>query len=191
MNHQKIGAVLLVAAALWAAPALAFADDPVGIILTEAPPSVTASRATTTAGATDFAVENVGAIGHELVIARTDLADDALPTAGDVVDLGQLDIIVDSDTFAAGTSGTVAADLTAGDYVLFCNIPGHYGLGMHTAFTVAAGDAPAAPAPAAAGNAGLATAAGSSSLGLMAVSGLVLTLLVGGTALLRRGVRQR
>ena len=31
-----------------------------------------------------------------------------------------------------GANPTLTVDLDAGHYVVFCNLPGHYGLGMHT-----------------------------------------------------------
>lgn len=172
----------LLAAAL---PALVSADGEIGVELTEAPPSVTASSNTTAAGATTFQVANVGAIAHELVVIRTDLAADALPVTGDTVDLSALDVVADSDEFAAGTGGTVTADLLEGSYVLICNVPGHYGLGMRTALTVSGAATDVAPVPAAAGNAGLA-ADGSTGLTMLGLGAVALFILGGAGILVRR-----
>jgi len=172
----------LLAAAL---PALVSADGEIGVELTEAPPSVTASSNTTAAGATTFEVANVGAIAHEFVVIRTDLAADALPVTGDTVDLSALDVVADSDEFAAGTGGTVTADLLEGSYVLICNVPGHYGLGMRTALTVSGAATDVAPAPAAAGNAGLA-ADGSTGLTMLGLGAVALFILGGAGILVRR-----
>ena len=38
----------------------------------------------------------------------------------------------------AGKSASVTVELTPGKYVFICNVAGHYGLGMHTGFTVEA-----------------------------------------------------
>lgn len=172
----------LLAAAL---PALVSADGEIGVELTEAPPSVTASSNTTAAGATTFEVANVGAIAHEFVVIRTDLAADALPVTGDTVDLSALDVVADSDEFAAGTGGTVTADLLEGSYVLICNVPGHYGLGMRTALTVSGAATDVAPVPAAAGNAGLA-ADGSTGLTMLGLGAVALFILGGAGILVRR-----
>jgi uncharacterized cupredoxin-like copper-binding protein len=172
----------LLAAAL---PALVSADGEIGVELTEAPPSVTASSNTTAAGATTFEVANVGAIAHEFVVIRTDLAADALPVTGNAVDLSALDVIADSDEFAAGTGGTVTADLLEGSYVLICNVPGHYGLGMRTALTVSGTATDGAPVPAAAGNAGLA-ANGSTTLTMLGLGAAALFILGGAGILVRR-----
>jgi len=40
------------------------------------------------------------------------------------------------DNVAVGTTKLFHTALAAGHYVLVCNLPGHYKLGMHTAFTV-------------------------------------------------------
>ena len=36
----------------------------------------------------------------------------------------------------AGTTKTLTIDLAPGHYAFVCNLPGHYGQGMHTDFTV-------------------------------------------------------
>jgi uncharacterized cupredoxin-like copper-binding protein/mono/diheme cytochrome c family protein len=79
---------------------------------------------------------NVGATPHELVIVRSDLAPDALPVSGATADEGELDVVGRIDTIAGGQSATRGFNLSAGSYLLICNIPGHYALGMTTALTV-------------------------------------------------------
>ncbi len=83
-----------------------------------------------------FIARNVGAISHELVVIRTDLAPDALPVEGGEVTEGELDVAAKVDEFAAGTCEQVSVTLEPGSYVLICNIPGHYQLDMRAAFTV-------------------------------------------------------
>src|SRR5690606_38993932 len=102
VKRAVIGLGALLAAAAWAfAPGIVAADGTIEVKLTESPPSVTPSSTSTAPGDTIFQAENVGAIPHELVVIRTDLAADALPVSGDTVDLDQLDVIADSDTFDA------------------------------------------------------------------------------------------
>ncbi|MEX2446706.1 MAG: sulfocyanin-like copper-binding protein, partial [Dehalococcoidia bacterium] len=91
---------------------------------------------TAPAGSVDFVAENTGALPHELIVVRTDLAEEDLPMDGGVVDVSQLDILGETDEFATGEGGTLTVTLEAGDYVLFCNVAGHYASGMHTPFTV-------------------------------------------------------
>lgn len=88
------------------------------------------------AGSVTFAVSNDGAVPHEFLVIRTDLAPDALPKNGGAVDEGALDVVGKSEELLGGESEDVTAELTPGSYVLICNISGHYDLGMRIAFTV-------------------------------------------------------
>ncbi len=99
------------------------------------------------AGEVAFVVRNQGGTEHEFVVVRTELAPDALPLAqdGSQVDESQLDVVAKIEPFGSGETRTVTANLSPGNYVLLCNIPGHYQLGMRVAFTVTA---PQPPAPA-------------------------------------------
>ncbi len=87
-------------------------------------------------GEVTFEVSNAGAVPHESVVIRTDLAADALPTAGGTVDETQAEVIGRTELVGGGASASVSFDLAAGGYVLLCNVPAHYDLGMRIAFTV-------------------------------------------------------
>lgn len=94
----------------------------------------TPKNATAAAGSVTLTAPNNGAAPHELVLIRTALSVDKLPTAsnGDV----------DEDAFPAnslpgeigetepGQTGTLTVDLPAGRYVMLCNVSGHYQKGM-------------------------------------------------------------
>ena len=92
------------------------------------------------AGKVTFTVANAGPSVHEFVVFKTDLPEDQLPTdsKGDVDESGTGVTHIDEieDIAAGSTDSTLKVDLESGAYVLICNLPGHYGLGMHTAFTV-------------------------------------------------------
>jgi hypothetical protein len=100
------------------------------------------------AGTITFEVENTGPERpHELVVIRTDLAPEALPTAedGSVDEAGEgIEVIGEIEEFAPGSTETRSFDLAAGGYVFVCNLVeeeagqtlAHYTLGMRTAFTV-------------------------------------------------------
>ena len=88
------------------------------------------------AGAITFDTQNVGGVAHELAIVRSDLAPDALPQAAGAVDEGAVELVGRVDQFPGGATKQQAFELPAGAYVLICNIPGHYGLGMYSGFTV-------------------------------------------------------
>jgi uncharacterized cupredoxin-like copper-binding protein len=104
--------------------------------------SITPAASQVVSGPVTFRVSNDGSITHEFVVMKTDTPAADLPigsfegqqprvnenTAGtNVGETGDMD---------AGATKTVTLDLQPGHYVFMCNLPGHYGSGMHTDFTV-------------------------------------------------------
>lgn len=89
-------------------------------------------------GQITFQVTNQGPAEHEFVIFKTDLAEDNLPTQnGDVNEnASSLTKVYEHQQVASGTSYTVTQNLDVGHYVIVCNLPGHYQLGMHASLTV-------------------------------------------------------
>ena len=106
---------------------------------------MSASPGSLSAGEITFETTNDGDFPHELVVARTDLAPDALPTTSDGgVDESQITVIGRTEVFEPGAM-SLTLDLDEGNYVIFCNIvfvPGegdaisHYANGMTAGFTV-------------------------------------------------------
>jgi uncharacterized cupredoxin-like copper-binding protein len=88
------------------------------------------------AGEVSFDLQNDGPSDHTFFLVKTDLAEDALPVVDHVVDLSGLDIAAQAGVLPFGTHASLTADLSAGTYVMFCNLPGHYESDMHAAFTV-------------------------------------------------------
>ena len=90
------------------------------------------------AGSVTFNLHNQdGQVLHEFVVVQTDLPADKLPMGtGSQVDETGLKIAGRSSKIDVGQSSTLTVNLAAGHYVLFCNIVGHYQLGMHTDFVV-------------------------------------------------------
>ena len=107
--------------------------------------TISASPSTISAGTVTFNIDNAGEFGHEFAVVRTDLAVDQLPVDSDGgADASQLDIVGSTPIFEPG-SQTLELQLTAGTYVLLCNIVfvqegvdpfSHYHSGMATSFTV-------------------------------------------------------
>ncbi len=104
--------------------------------------AVTPTATTVSAGSVIFTVKNDGTIPHEFVVLQTETPAGDFPiksfegeserinedTAGtNVGETGDME---------AGTTKTLTIDLAPGHYALVCNLPGHYGQGMHTDFTV-------------------------------------------------------
>lgn len=90
------------------------------------------------AGSVAFEVSNAPDTGmtHEFVVLKTDLAADKLPVKNGQVPESQFKKMGEVEDIAPGTSKHMTLKLAAGRYVLFCNKPGHYSMGLHTSLLV-------------------------------------------------------
>jgi len=86
---------------------------------------------------TKLVAQNTGTVTHDIKLVRTDLAPDALPKSGADVDESKLDILAKKTDMKRRDRVELDVKLQPGSYVLFCNVSGHYQLGMHTGFKVA------------------------------------------------------
>ena len=94
-------------------------------------------QASVPSGKITFQVKNAGTMVHEVVVLKTDLAADKI--LADPDEAGKM-----SEDGSQGESGdldpstvkTFTLDLEPGNYVLICNQPAHYALGMHIPFVV-------------------------------------------------------
>jgi uncharacterized cupredoxin-like copper-binding protein len=89
-------------------------------------------------GTITFNVKNdAGQVLHQFIVVKSDKPANQLPLGADSkVDESQLTILGRLDKVDVGQSGTLAVALVPGHYVLFCNVVGHYQLGMHADFNV-------------------------------------------------------
>ena len=97
--------------------------------------TMTPGQPSVAAGDVTFRVANDGALDHEFIVIRSDAEPDGLPGAG-VVDESAVEVLARTDLIAGGGSTNLAVNLTVGRYLLVCNLPGHYSLGMVAAFSV-------------------------------------------------------
>jgi uncharacterized cupredoxin-like copper-binding protein len=119
-------------------------DDAVQVNVTLREWAVAPSQATVEAGKVYFLVENAGPEHpHEMVIVRTDLGPLDLPFQDNKVPEDEVDIVDEIEEFAPDSSASLTVELTAGKYLLICNISeedpeigSHYKKGMVAAFTV-------------------------------------------------------
>lgn len=112
-------------------------DGGVGVTLADY--SVTPDESSAPAGDVTFDITNDAEQTHEFVVFKTDLAEDQLPTNedGDVDEEGEgVEHIDEIEDVAGGSTQSLTVTLDAGNYVLICNLPGHYRQGMHASFTV-------------------------------------------------------
>jgi uncharacterized cupredoxin-like copper-binding protein len=98
--------------------------------------SVTLNKKKVKRGKVTFTVANSGSIKHNFVIVRTNKPAGKLPLkksglqAKEKVRVGKL------KPFKAGKTRKLTLKLAKGNYVLLCNLPGHYEAGMFVAFKV-------------------------------------------------------
>ena len=89
-------------------------------------PSVTSVPA----GKVTFKATNAGNLTHELMVERMPIKFDSTNTPTESAALGMI------DDMAPGESGQMTLTLKPGQYMLFCNVSGHYAAGQHTVLTV-------------------------------------------------------
>lgn len=99
--------------------------------------SLAAVPASVPAGRVTFVVRNDGAIPHEFVVVRSDVAPDRLPQIDQkFVDVSRVEVVGNTGPFDGGQQREQGLDLGPGRYVLLCNVASHYLSGMFAAFTV-------------------------------------------------------
>lgn len=117
------------------APTVQTSSGPIAVTLVDV--AIRLDRTTTSAGAVTFSIKNAGTVAHELIVLKTDVPQDQIPTdpskPGSVTQPG---FIGQSATLQPGGTTTLTLTLASGKYVLMCNQPAHYLIGMHAGFTV-------------------------------------------------------
>jgi len=91
------------------------------------------------AGPVTFNVINWSrSVVHEMAVIAVDDPAAALPYDYNrqVVVEDQVNMLGETEELAPNASEALTLDLPAGNYLLICNIPGHYGSGMQMSFTV-------------------------------------------------------
>jgi uncharacterized cupredoxin-like copper-binding protein len=102
------------------------------------------SAATAPAGKVTFTVVNEGDKKHEFVVLRTDTPADEIAIGSfegesDRINEegGGQENVGETGDIDAGATKTLTLTLTAGHYVVVCNLQHHFAMGMRTDFTVA------------------------------------------------------
>ena len=95
--------------------------------------SLVPSAASVAAGKVTFNVVNQGKILHEFVIVPGASAAALKEANGEANEDGSPGEVPD---VKAGAKGSVTVTLPAGDYVLLCNLPGHFAGGMYATLKV-------------------------------------------------------
>jgi uncharacterized cupredoxin-like copper-binding protein len=105
--------------------------------------TITPSATTVPSGSVTFNVANDGTVTHEFVVLQTDTPAAEIPIESFEGEQDRIDEdtagtnVGETGDMDAGATQALTIDLAPGHYVFVCNLPGHYGQGMHTDFTVA------------------------------------------------------
>ncbi|MGH2492896.1 MAG: sulfocyanin-like copper-binding protein, partial [Candidatus Limnocylindria bacterium] len=87
-------------------------------------------------GSVKFGVKNAGGMEHSFELIKTDLPFDKLPVDIGAAKAKEDGLIKQVKTLGVGKVAVITADLAAGNYVVICNVAGHYQLGMRVGLTV-------------------------------------------------------
>lgn len=100
--------------------------------------SISLDPATAAEGAVTFRITNGGPSTHELVVVAGFQALDALPVKDGVIEetAEGVDVLDEREDIKPGTTATLSVPLAPGNYILICNLPGHYQQGMRAKLTV-------------------------------------------------------
>jgi uncharacterized cupredoxin-like copper-binding protein len=91
---------------------------------------------TVKAGTVKIGVKNAGGMEHSFELIKSDLPFDKLPIDSGSAKAKEDGLIKQVKSIGVGKVATLTADLAAGNYVVICNVAGHYQLGMRVALTV-------------------------------------------------------
>lgn len=96
--------------------------------------SITLSQQSISSGALSLTVRNDGTSVHEIEVFAGSKTE--LPVSNSVADTTGLTLVDEVEDILPGSTLTLDLDLEPGDYVIICNLPGHYEMGMVTKLTV-------------------------------------------------------
>jgi uncharacterized cupredoxin-like copper-binding protein len=124
------------ASALTSPPSTAF--GPLPLVVVEHDFALATNETAVAGRSVVFNVTNHGPSSHELLAFQTNLPEDQLPLGPDGrINEDALPKVLDTATdLPAGSQRRLTETLAPGRYVLVCNLPGHYKLGMHTVINV-------------------------------------------------------
>ena len=102
--------------------------------------SIRADKTSAKAGAVTFNVTNWSpSVVHEMLVVAVDSPDASLPYdfSKQIIPEDQVKALGKTNELPPNASKSVELTLAPGNYLLVCNVPGHYAAGMVLAFTVA------------------------------------------------------
>jgi uncharacterized cupredoxin-like copper-binding protein len=102
--------------------------------------SIRADKTSAKAGAVTFNVTNWSrSVVHEMLVLAVDSPDAPLPYdfSKQIIPEDQVKALGETNELQPNASKSIELTLAPGNYLLLCNVPGHFAAGMVLAFTVA------------------------------------------------------
>lgn len=95
--------------------------------------SITLDAGSAPAGTVVFATTNTSSsLVHEIEVFSGATTGSTLPIASGVADTNGLHLVDEIEDILPGATVSLTVDLAPGTYLVVCNLPGHYALGMWT-----------------------------------------------------------
>jgi uncharacterized cupredoxin-like copper-binding protein len=129
-----LAAIAIVATACSAAPA--DTSETPNLIVDISDYKIVADHPSIAAGHVVIGIRNHASMLHELMVIKTDLAPDQLPLDSGTAKAKEDGKVGELLNIASGASRKLVLELPPGNYVLICNIAGHYQLGMRAGLEV-------------------------------------------------------
>jgi len=100
--------------------------------------AITVDPTSAPAGDITFGIVNEGELEHEFEVFSGTVDPASVPIEEDRANFEGLDVeeIDEVEDLAGGDEAQLTVDLAAAEYLLVCNLPGHFAQGMYTTFTV-------------------------------------------------------
>lgn len=137
---MKTGRLTFTLVALGVVAAACSGGEDADVTVTLRDDGIALSNSSPEAGSLTFEGVNEGTATHEFEVFEVPegVDADALPVEDGVAAADEMLTVLDEvEDIAPGTTARLTIDLEPGTYAVLCNLPGHYGAGMHTTFTVA------------------------------------------------------
>jgi uncharacterized cupredoxin-like copper-binding protein len=99
--------------------------------------AVELAPASADAGSVTFSATNDGTVTHEIEVFRGDVDPATLPVEDNVASTEGLELVDEIEDITPGSTANLTIELEPGTYVVMCNLPEHFGKGMHAVMTVA------------------------------------------------------
>lgn len=129
-------ATALLAAACGGATTSAVTTGGTTVTATLADQAIQLDQPSAASGTVTFKVANSGTVVHSLILLKTDVPHDRIaPDPKDASRVDQTGLLRETGQIPVGQTKEFVVKLAAGNYVLVCNEPAHYVIGMHIPFT--------------------------------------------------------